>query len=161
MNKLSIEDLTYFAGFIDADGSIFAQIVKREDYVLKYQIRISVTFVQKKSRQHHLEDFKKLIGSGTVRDRGDDMSELALVGQNTVLPFLNQIQPYLRIKKKQANLVIRICEQLNRTKNDADRFIETCKLADHVAKLNDSKNRKITAETVTQTFYDFGLIQKN
>ena len=37
----------YIAGFLDADGSIITQIVSRKDYVLKFQIRVSVIFIQK------------------------------------------------------------------------------------------------------------------
>lgn len=41
---------SYIAGFIDGDGSIIAQIVRREDYVRKFQIRVSVVFYQKTKR---------------------------------------------------------------------------------------------------------------
>jgi len=160
MNILSIAQANYLAGFIDADGSIIAQIVSRNDYVLKYQIRVSVLCVQKSNRIHHLKDFQNEIGKGTVRTRIDNISEFSIVGQNDVAILLKQIQPYLRVKKKQANLVLRICEQLNLTKNDPGKFLKLCSLADHVAKLNDSKNRTNTTETVEKTFLDLGFITK-
>lgn len=70
MKKLTEKQAAYLAGFIDADGSISAQIVKREDYVLKFQIRLSVLFIQKKTRIHFLKQVQSELGDiGTVRDR--------------------------------------------------------------------------------------------
>ncbi len=160
MQTLSLEQACYLAGFIDADGSIMAQIVSRKDYVLKFQIRVSVTCIQKMSRIHFLRSFQSEIGTGTIRDRGDGIGEFAIVGHKNVSAFLKQIVPYLRNKKKQANLVIRICEQLDGTKNHTQKFLELCVLADQVAALNDSKNRLNTSQTVETFFLDFGLIEK-
>jgi LAGLIDADG endonuclease len=160
MNTLSIEQASYLAGFIDADGSIMAQIVSRNDYVLKYQIRVSVTCIQKMSQIHHLKHFQYEIGKGTTRDRGDGIGEFAIVGHKNVYAFLKQIIPYLRIKNKQANLVLRICEQLDLTKRNAERFLELSELADQISALNDSKNRVITAKTVKAAFIDLGFYQE-
>jgi hypothetical protein len=159
MNKLSIIQASYLAGFIDADGSILAQIVSREDYVLKFQIRVSVLCIQKRNRMHHLKDFQSEIGKGSIRDRGDGIAEFAIVGHKNVSELLQQIQPYLRNKKKQANCILRICEQLNQIKNNPQKFLELCVLADHVAALNDSRNRTNTTETVKKVLTDLGLIE--
>jgi hypothetical protein len=160
MNKLTIEQANYIAGWVDGDGSIIAQLVSRHDYVLKYQIRISVLFVQKKSRYHELLRFQSEIGAGVLRDRGDGIAELSIVGKNEVGQFLKQIQPYLRNKQKQANLVLRICEQLEGVKNDPQKFLELCEIADRISSLNDSKNRTVTTEVVKQSFIDSGLISE-
>jgi hypothetical protein len=159
MNKLSIIQASYLAGFIDADGSIIAQIVSREDYVLKFQVRLSILCIQKRNRIHLLKDFQSEIGKGTIRDRGDGIAEYAIVGHKNVSALLQQIQPYLRNKKKQANLILRICEQLNQIKNNPQKFLELCVLADQVAALNDSRNRTYTTETVKKVFLDLGLIE--
>jgi hypothetical protein len=167
MNKLTVEQACYLAGFIDADGSIIVQIVSRKDYVLRFQLRVSVLIVQKMSRVHHLNDFQSQIGSGTVRNRGDGIAEFAIIGHKNVFNFLKQISPYLRNKQKQSNLVLRICEQLNLTTTKtnpcdaAKKFLELCALADQVSALNDSsKARSTTAQTVEQQFKDLGLIEK-
>jgi hypothetical protein len=160
MNKLSLQQASYLAGFIDADGCIFAQIVKRDDYFLKFQIRVSVLCVQKKDRSHLLLQFQSEIGKGTTRDRGDGISEFAIVGHKNVSEFLKQIIPFLRIKQKQAQLVMRICEQLDQTKKDPQKFLELCLLVDRIASLNDSRNRLNTLKTVKEQFLDFGLIKE-
>lgn len=160
MNTLNTTQAAYLAGLIDGDGSIIAQLVSRKDYILKFQIRVSVLLVQKKERIHFLKQFQKEIGTGTVRDRGDGIAEFAVVGVNTVYPFLKQIQPFLRVKRKQANLVIQILEQLPLTKNSPEKFLDLCKLSDQVSRLNDSKHRTMTSETVEALFQDLGLIKK-
>jgi hypothetical protein len=76
-----------------------------------------------------------------------DVSDYCLVGPAAVGKFLKQIQPYLRLKQKQANLVIRITEQLPYS-HDPEKFYELCQLVDQVSALNDSKNRTITADIV-------------
>ena len=50
MKKQEKVDYSYLAGLIDGDGCILAQIVKREDYKYKYEIRVSVTLYQKTKR---------------------------------------------------------------------------------------------------------------
>lgn len=161
MKTLTEEQAAYLAGFIDADGSIIAQIVKREDYVLKYQIRVSILLIQKNQRMHFLKQIQSELGDvGTIRDRGDGVSEFALVGITNTIQLLKQLLPFLRLKKKQANLVIRISEQLILTKNDPKQFLTLCELADQVANLNDSKNRSITAQMVKTRFQDLGFVSK-
>lgn len=151
--RLDFSDFTevqkaYIAGFLDGDGSIIAQFVRKNDYILGFQIRMSAHFIQKMKRIHFLQDLFNEIGLGVVRDRGDGIAEYNIVGAKTLEPFLKAILPYLRIKKKQANLVLKIIEQLPSTKNNQEKFLETCLLVDQVANLNDSKNRSITADVV-------------
>jgi hypothetical protein len=62
------------------------------------------------------------------------------------------------LKKKQADLIIRIIEQLTSSKNSAVLFVQLCRLTDQVALLNDSKSRTITAEVVETTLRELGLI---
>ena len=155
MKKLEKEDLLYLAGFLDGDGSIIAQLVRKKDYVNKFQIRVTVQFTQLKKRRHYLEDIKKLIGAGTIRDTSKQVSHYVLVETPVVYEFLKQIAPYLRIKKKQAYLVIRIIEQLPTARKQKDTFIELCKLVDQVSALNDSKKKTIDASVVAQELVNY------
>jgi len=151
--------LAYIAGFLDADGSVLAQIVERKEYIYHYQIRFTVSFVQKTKRKHFLMQLQKEIGNGTLRDRNDGISELALVGWQSVNPLLKQLQPVARIKLKQINLVLKIIEQLPLTKTSPEKFLELCYLTDQVAALNDSKSRTVCAKDVEKRFKDLGLIE--
>ena len=40
------EEKSYIAGFLDGDGSIMAQLVKRKGYKLGFQVRTSIVFYQ-------------------------------------------------------------------------------------------------------------------
>lgn len=145
----------YFAGFLDGDGSIIAQIVPKEDYVLKYQIRVSISFIQKTKRRHFLHLINKKLGKkGVVHHRNDRISELNFVGNHKVQQVLERVHPYLMIKRKQCNLVLKIIEQFHLTKGSREDFVKLCDLVDQVAELNDSKNRKTTASVVRKRFQD-------
>jgi hypothetical protein len=158
MNTINEKDLIYLAGFVDGDGSIIAKFILHKDYVKTrpYQISLTVQITQKTKRKWFLEEIKNIIGEGNVNDRTvfpsqsfkeAKVSDYCLVGPAAVGKFLKQIQPYLRLKQKQANLVIRITEQLPYSQ-DPEKFYELCQLVDQVSALNDSKSRTITADIV-------------
>lgn len=149
----------YLAGFIDADGSIYAQIKKNDTFKFKHQIQVTVQVTQATKRRWFLDQLKDEIGSGNVRDRGsksgvadtentEGVSDYILTEQSKVLELLKNLQPYLRLKKKQANYIIRIIEQLPSTKDSQEKFLEVCTFVDLVADANDSKTRTNTAKTV-------------
>lgn len=150
IDKLTQFDLAYIAGFIDADGCINCQIVRRHDYRLKFQIRLTLTIFQKTTRHWVVLWFKKKIGIGTVRKRTDGISEFVLVGKsikNLLIPLL----PFLKVKRKQALLVVHIINHLSKNQ-DPQSFLKLCEQVDQVAFLNDSKKRTITASVVRDAF---------
>lgn len=157
MKTLNKDDLIYLAGLIDGDGSIVAQIVRRSDSVYRFQIRCTLQISQLQKRRHFLEDIREIIGYGIIRDRGT-MSDYILTETRCVYFFLKQLSPFLRMKKKQANLLLRIIEQLPSSKNSALLFIELCRISDHVAQLNDSKKREITADVVAKELQELKII---
>lgn len=162
---LTGEQLAYLAGFIDADGSIMCTIVNRQDYYLKYQIKVSLSFTQRKDKTHFLKNIqdKELGGRGCFQqDRGDGIGDLTLTGQSDLLPFLRQLRPYLRLKQKQADLSIRVYEGLSRVK-DPEKFLELCELSDQVRRLNTSPNNlsvfDANAPKIRQEFLTRGLLK--
>lgn len=148
MKNLTHNDIIYLAGFLDGDGSIIAQLVFRKDYKFKFQIRLTLQFSQLKKRRWFLESIQDLIQAGYIRDR-DLMSDYVLVEPSLVYQFLFLLQPYLKLKQKQANLVLQIIELLPYSKDSLDNFLHICLLVDQVAELNDTKKRKHTYLTVS------------
>ncbi len=144
-------DLIYIAGFLDGDGSINAQIVKRIDYKLRFQIRVSISFYQKTIRHEFIEWLHSIIKVGIIRKRNDGISEYTITGIKNVRPFLMEIYPYLRIKKNQGDLLIYIMNEMEKELN-SDSFLELCKKVDLFKDLNDSKKRIINYEVVKSTF---------
>lgn len=149
--------LAYIAGFLDGDGSIHAQIVTRPDYRLGFQVRVSVSFIQKTTRYWFLIWLKKQVPGGILRQRKDDISEYTLTGASQVKPFLVQVLPHLRIKRRQARLVLSIIEKLPDTK-DPTAFLDVCEMVDQCALLNDSKKRVITRAFVIQKWKEAKII---
>ncbi len=157
LKQLTSLDLAYFAGVVDGDGCVNAQIVRRHDYLLKFQIRVTVTVFQKSIRHWFVLHLQKEIGSGTVRKRPDGMSEYALVSKSSVKEFLEAVLPYLRLKKKQAQLVIQIIENLSKSQ-DPQAFLKLCEMVDTIADLNDSKKRILRASVIRS---ELGLSEKS
>ena len=158
MNQISDLDLSYIAGVIDCDGSIIAQFVYHKDYRPErpYEIRLTIQISQLKKRRWWLDKFVDIIGEGTVRDRPlpkdpkkhiSAMSDYVLVGVRPVGELLKQLRPFFKSKNKQADLIIRITEQLAHS-NDPAIYDQILDLVDQASNNNDSKKRTITAEVV-------------
>ena len=75
MKKLTIEEKNYIAGFLDGDGSIFAQIIQGKNYKYNFRIRVSIGFYQHKSKHWFMLKLKKLLKFGVLRIRKDNVSE--------------------------------------------------------------------------------------
>nr|YP_009367457.1 putative LAGLIDADG homing endonuclease [Sarcinofilum mucosum]YP_009367482.1 putative LAGLIDADG homing endonuclease [Sarcinofilum mucosum]AAG61152.1 putative site-specific DNA endonuclease [Sarcinofilum mucosum]ARK14450.1 putative LAGLIDADG homing endonuclease [Sarcinofilum mucosum]ARK14452.1 putative LAGLIDADG homing endonuclease [Sarcinofilum mucosum] len=148
LKKLTPEELCYLAGFLDGDGCINAQIVRRSDYKLKFQIRVSITFFQKTNRHWFLIWLDKKLDCGTLRKRPDKMSEYAIIGIASVRNILLLFKPYLKLKKRQAILLLKVIEKMPSTQNDPQAFFKLCEQVDQFSEFNDSKKRKLTSQVV-------------
>ena len=145
--KLTKEELIYLAGFIDGDGCILSQIIPRKDYKWKFQIRVSITFYQKKTRHWFILWLHKKLKHGVIRIRNDNMSEYTITGYTLVKNLLTDLYPYLRIKRPIAKLILKIIDEV-KTVDNKQHFLEVCKLVDKVAQFTDSKKRKNTSHLV-------------
>ena len=141
----------YIAGFLEADGCIMLQLVYRHDYILGYQIRASIVFYQKSKYKPFLNWLKSKLAYGYIRDRNDGMSEYTIVGYRAVEKVINDLKPYLRIKRQQAEIVLDVIQQTPRKKRRFYTPAMLLKLAKEVDKfidLNYSKKRKNTSKEV-------------
>ncbi|MDW8226164.1 MAG: LAGLIDADG family homing endonuclease, partial [Bacteroidota bacterium] len=108
----SPEVWSYIAGFLDGDGCINVQLVRRKDYRLGYQIRPSITFFQKRKHRAFLEWLQSVLGVGQIRERKDGMSEYSVVEIRAVEQVLQKLRPYIRLKRPQCDLVLEIVAEL-------------------------------------------------
>ena len=86
------------------------------------------------------------------------MSNYTIVGEDAVKHCLEALRPYLKMKKRQATLLLQIIEQ-SQKEEEPVAFLTRCKLVDQVSRLNDSKvseQRKVTSETVRSLFLKLG-----
>ncbi len=143
------EEKAYIAGFLDGDGSIMAQLVKRKGYKLGYQIRVSVVFYQKTTHQKFLLWLKEQLGYGYVRMRNDGMNEYTVVGLREVEHILTLLHPFLRLKKVLARDVLALIKQHpEQRKMTVSRLISLSQLVDKTATFNYSKKRTNTSVEV-------------
>ncbi len=158
LKRLSPMELSYIAGFLDGDGSIYAQIIKRPDYRLRFQIRVCIGFYQKTTRHWFLIQLINQLQYGSLRKNPDNgMSDYTIVGEEAVKHCLEALRPHLKIKKRQAALLLQIIEQ-SQKKEEPDAFLTRCELVDQVSRFNDTKNRKITSNTVRSLFLELNLL---
>ena len=154
MKKLTAKERFYLAGFLDADGSIFAQIVRGNDLKYNYRIRVSIGFYQNKRYNWFLKKLQKDLKCGSIRTKPDGVSEYIITAANPVRNLLLQLKDCLVLKKRQANLVLEILEKKKQLQSKSD-FLEVCQLTDKVADLNYSKKRTITAEVVEKVLFPY------
>lgn len=141
------ETLAYIAGFLDGDGCIMLQLVYRHDYVLGYQIRSSIVFYQKNQYEPFLSWLKEQFDNvGYIRDRKDGMSEYTIVGGKNVKKVLKLLFPYFRLKKKQAEVALKVISQMPGTgrKMTEEKLLNLAKDVDLFIELNYSKRRTNT-----------------
>ena len=154
----------YIAGFLDGDGCIMAQLVKRSGYVHGYQIRVSVVFYQKESKKYFLEWLKGQLKYGYVRVRNDHMAEYTIVGYESVYEVLTKLLPYLRLKKTIAQKVINLCVmgiKSSPKRISPTELLKRAALVDETAAYNYSKKRTTTRATVKQFLQEHNLFPRN
>ena len=146
-SDLRNEEKAYIAGFLDGDGCLMAQLVRRKDYIYGYQIRVSLVFYQKQNHQEILVWLKGKLKNGYIRQRNDGMAEYTIVGLKEVERILRLLYPYLRLKKVLATRVLKLIESHPERMNP-DELIRLSKLVDETASFNFSKKRCNTSQTV-------------
>lgn len=166
MKILESTNLAYIAGFLDGDGSIYAKVVSRSDYkVIKYQISMSISFIQRKDKYPYLEDiYEAFEKRGSLRkDRGDGIADYTITGPAHLSTVLPQLLPYIRIKKKQANLILHIINQYPASKTNHVKFLQLVKLVDQIQNLNKKPDEQ-KASNYNTLFVEFetaGYIQSS
>ncbi len=141
------EEISYISGFLDGDGCIMLQLVYRKDYKLGYQIRASIVFYQNSKYRFYLEWLKKKLMHGYIRNRNDGMTEYTIVGVEQVTSVLKILYPYLKLKKPQADLAMKIFKLMpvKRTRMNPHLLLKLAKEVDKFANLNYSKKRTNTS----------------
>ncbi len=142
--------LAYIAGFLDGDGSVFFQIVRRKGYKQGYQIRGSIAFYQKSEYSEILEWLKSIFGVGYIRHRKTGISDYTIVESMEVKRTLSLLKPYVKLKRKQVELGLEILQLLENKKSNED-FLAICRFVDKFGKFNYSKKRTMTYENVSKS----------
>jgi hypothetical protein len=149
--------LAYIAGFLDGDGSIFFQLVRRKNYCFGYQIRTSIAFYQKTENERILLWLREQFLCGYIRRRKTGISDYTIVEPKEVRRVLELLQPYVRLKKEHVTLGLEILDELPRAV-DAVRLMSLCHLVDRFQTLNYSKKRVNTSMIVEEFLKSHGYL---
>ena len=142
---------SYISGFLDGDGCVMFQTVRRKDYIFGYQIRASIVFYQKTRNKSILFWLKSKLKHGYIRDRNDDMTEYTIVGKDYVVETLKVLRPYLRLKKEHVKIALMINKKWPKRFNKKNLLVIS-RLVDKFKELNYSKKRKNTTKTLEDFF---------
>lgn len=111
---VKIEDLGYIAGVIDSDGYIGLarqrESRRRGNITESYKPIVTVTQAQPEA----LDFIRSLVGGSNGKNKSSNNNHRPLYrwgfySNKTTSDFLRVIEPYLKIKRKQAQLVMEFC----------------------------------------------------
>ena len=160
MSKISSTTKAYIAGFLDGDGCIMFQLVRRKDYIYGFQIRASIVFYQKTINRHHLEWIKRILRHGYIRDRNDDMTEYTIVGFKSVMEVLKFLKPYIKMKHKHVIVAFKIA-QIMSGKFTIEKMVKAARFVDKYQQLNYSKKRVNTSAVLLSFLKEHNLYPCN
>ena len=143
----------YLAGLIDGDGSIYCLLANRiqDGYKFGYEIRPCASITQRPEKQHLLIHANSLTGGiGILRRRADNIASLDFHGRDKVSFLVPRVKPYIYLKSRQAKIILHVIEQMPYVKNDAQKFLNLCRIVDRISRENDGNNLKNTSETVRE-----------
>ena len=149
--------LAYIAGFLDGDGSIFFQLIRRKDYCYGFQIGTSLAFYQKTENEEILRWLKRQFSSGYIRRRKTGISDYTIVEPTEVQRVLELLQPYVRLKSEHVGLGLEILKRLP-TAVDPGEMISLCRLVDRFQAINYSKKRTNTSAIVIDYLKSHGYL---
>ena len=149
--------LAYIAGFLDGDGSIFFQLIRKKDYRLGFQVRTTIAFYQKTENERILLWLKAQFSSGYIRRRKTGISDYTIVEAREVRRILELLQPYVRLKREHVKLGLEILQGLP-LMGDAAQLNALARLVDRFQDINYSKKRSITSSVVEAHLISHGYL---
>ncbi|MFZ2522251.1 MAG: LAGLIDADG family homing endonuclease [Minisyncoccia bacterium] len=130
-------ELAYASGFIDADGAIMACIEKHNEKKFGFRVRVILKVSQKDIMI--IKWFLKTFRTGNIR-KNNKIYDWQIQDQIECLRMIEIFLPYIKVKKKQAIIAIRILKKSVKNKKD---LIYIANLADTLSRFNvRSKNRR-------------------
>ncbi len=146
---------SYIAGFLDADGSIYVRLKPNSSYKYGFQVSPSIIFFQKYTSENYLNILQQRMNLGYLRYRKDGIVELTIGDRKSIKFLLKKTSKFLLLKKKQAELMLRI---LNFKVHSAQDFLYLANLIDSFGELNYSKKRSINSKIVSAYLIQKGLL---
>ncbi len=140
--KCSEVERAYIAGFLDADGAIMALIEPHSEKQYKFRVRVAIKITQQDRKV--LDWIRTVLAVGIVRANRAGTSrqtfDLHIRDQAHVQKILTSLLPFIRVKKRQAEMALEIVNSKIITSED---LLKNARIADALSQLNvRSKNRR-------------------
>ena len=148
---------SYIAGFLDGDGSIYVRLKPNSTYRYGFQVSPSIVFFQSSKEVQYLHWMRKILKRGYVRQRNDGVAEYIIGDRESLLWLIDELTPYLRLKKSQAKLMKKILVMQKEVKSGKD-FLCLSKEIDRFGEMNYSKKRIQNSLAVKKTLKEEGLL---
>ena len=140
MLKLTQTQLAYLAGFIDGDGSIYVRLKPNDTYRYGFQIAPYIILFQSAKDETNFQKICDMLNCGYLRRRKDGILEYTIGRKEEILVLVEKIKPYLVLKRRQADLLVKILELKSKVRNAKD-FSKVMELTNQFAEINYSKKR--------------------
>ncbi len=147
----------YVAGFLDGDGSIYVQLKPNRTYRYRFQVAPYIVFYQSEKGKNAIRALKRELQCGYIRERRDGIIEYIIGDITSLRNVLVNILPFLRLKERQAKLLLSVLNKKQRVKSATD-FLELCRRIDAFQQLNYSKKRKTLTNNVATVLKREGLL---
>lgn len=140
--NLSEVEKAYSAGLTDGDGSIFLSYYQYPTPSRGRGIHSQISCVVscRSANEEYAKEVAKLVGRNVTRVE-ENYFEVGISRQADILQFLEAIYPYLRLKRKQAEIMMEYCrERLKYLKDQKNApYTPRCfELVDEMLKLNNT-----------------------
>ena len=150
--ELKIQDIAYIAGFLDGDGSIMMQIKRRSDSKFGWRIMTTICFYQDVRHMESLRWIHRIFHIGYLSTRNDHIAEYRINGFQETQRILQLLKPFIRFKKKQVAIMLKILPLLCRKKLTGMSRKERLRIAEVIVSLREhnyqSHQRRYTDESI-------------
>lgn len=138
---LTIAEAAYLAGLVDGEGTLSVWKERRPANITGFRYKVTFTIAQ--ANQKFLEEIGRMGGNGSVRlctrnrpERGHKPVYTVRFYSHQTRWLLPQLLPYLRIKRRQAELVLKFLGTTDRSRRDRLAHGERADLYDECHALN-------------------------
>lgn len=142
LRQIPVERGSYFAGFVDGEGSFNVSLRKREDHTMKWQVVLTFNVSQKE--RYILELFKRYLGCGKIRVRRDGITYFHVNNPRAiierVIPFFERFQFLSHTKKRNFAIFKEITKLVEQKKHLTSEGLE--EIIQLREKLNEGHGRK-------------------
>ena len=139
----------YMAGFFDGDGTIVATVEPSAECRFEYRTRVVLKCAQHEDHRDICEFFAQVFACGSVVRSQRSVVEFTVKSTVNVKRVLIILLPYLRIKRKQAALALKLLELVG--EKNRVQFQRAVRLVREIQSLNYSGRSRRTIHTPVTT----------